>query len=73
MNRRRHEMPFGCELCSDGLARFRLWAPSATRVDLVIADARAPGELMERLDAGWYERIVPAPAALVMDFALTGT
>ena len=30
--KRRHDMPFGAALQDDGSVRFRLWAPSATRV-----------------------------------------
>ena len=29
-------MPFGAETRADGLTRFRLWAPSARSVELVI-------------------------------------
>ena len=32
--RRSHAMPFGAELSADGVARFRLWAPAAKRVEI---------------------------------------
>jgi malto-oligosyltrehalose trehalohydrolase len=47
---RSHAMPFGAELVADGVA-FRLWAPSAHRVELVVDDD-AP-ILMPRDDQGW--------------------
>lgn len=53
-------MPFGTELRPDGV-RFRLWAPSATRVDLVLADGGGRAEQpMQRLEQGWFELISPA-------------
>jgi maltooligosyltrehalose trehalohydrolase len=52
---RRHDMPFGAETDETG-TRFRLWAPAAGRVDLVIerpaGDAR---HAMARAGEGWFE------------------
>src|SRR5215468_3553309 len=31
-----HAMPFGAEIRADGAVRFRLWAPSASRVELML-------------------------------------
>jgi len=31
-----HAMPFGAEVRADGRVRFRLWAPAATQVELVL-------------------------------------
>jgi maltooligosyltrehalose trehalohydrolase len=57
MTRRRHEMPFGAQLLPDGRVRFRLWAPGAARVELVLEDS--PGEQrilpVERGADGWTE------------------
>src|SRR4029077_13529012 len=40
--RRHHELPFGAELTGDGV-RFRLWAPRAKDVALLLEDAeRSP-------------------------------
>jgi malto-oligosyltrehalose trehalohydrolase len=36
-------MPFGAELAPDGSVRFRLWAPSATRVEVVIEPPQRQG------------------------------
>lgn len=59
--RRAHAMPFGAAGQLGGGVRFRLWAPAAQRVDLVL-DGR--GELpLRRLTAGWFERIEPRAAA----------
>lgn len=51
--KRQHVMPFGAALTGSGRACFRLWAPSARQVDLLLpaADTR---HVMERLDGGWY-------------------
>src|SRR5262249_28318606 len=35
-SRHAHAMPFGAELRADGAVRFRLWAPTATRVELLL-------------------------------------
>jgi maltooligosyltrehalose trehalohydrolase len=48
-----HPMPFGAQIESDGV-RFRLWAPSARSVDLVVEDAGVPRP-MAALPMGWHE------------------
>jgi malto-oligosyltrehalose trehalohydrolase len=57
---RRHVMPFGAEIEPDGTARFRLWAPSAARVSVVIE----PGETlaMRQMPLGWWEATARAAA-----------
>jgi len=53
-------MPFGTRLLDDGGTRFRLWAPSAERVDLVLAMDSGRAELpMRAVEDGWYEKVVP--------------
>ncbi len=52
----KHLMPFGAEITNDGV-RFALWAPSATRVDLVCNDRRAT---MPAIGQGWFKRVDPA-------------
>ncbi len=55
-------MPFGAALRADGSARFRLWAPSARRVDLALLDP--PAQLpMQPLADGWFEREVAGARA----------
>ena len=46
MTRRRHEMPFGAQLLPDGRVRFRLWAPAARRVELVLESPGQPTRLL---------------------------
>lgn len=49
-------MPFGAQVLDEGGTRFRLWAPSAQRIDLVLATGQARAELpMRPLEDGWYE------------------
>ncbi len=50
--KRRHTLPFGAELVSDGV-RFRLWAPDAKAVTLELEGAAALP--MQRQDEGWFE------------------
>lgn len=57
----RHAMPFGAELLARGGVRFRLFAPSASNVALVLIDA--PGAAVPRPLArtgdGFFERVEP--------------
>jgi maltooligosyltrehalose trehalohydrolase len=56
-------MPFGAQLSADGRVRFRLWAPAARQVELVLYQAvsaaalprAALTEVMRGLPGGWYE------------------
>ena len=60
---RAHTMPFGAEVSGDGSARFRLWAPSAKKVELCIE--RDGGEERIALAGqpdGWYSTIQMAVA-----------
>jgi malto-oligosyltrehalose trehalohydrolase len=53
--RRRHHMPFGAELTAAGTVRFRLWAPAAREVELVLDGAGAPqATRMQPLPQGWF-------------------
>src|SRR5262249_16814482 len=65
---RQHHMPFGAETIGPGLTRFRLWAPAARQVALVIAD-RLP---MESLPGGWWERVASVPASARYRFLVNG-
>jgi maltooligosyltrehalose trehalohydrolase len=56
---RRHSMPFGAELTSDGQVRFRLWAPAAHEVELMLqngSDAPRPLEMGAQAE-GWFELV----------------
>ncbi|PWT72070.1 MAG: malto-oligosyltrehalose trehalohydrolase [Proteobacteria bacterium] len=49
-------MPFGCEVLPRGGARFRLWAPAARAVQLIMEGADVTGELsMEPAADGWFQ------------------
>jgi malto-oligosyltrehalose trehalohydrolase len=51
--RRRHQMPFGAEVVSDGV-RFRLWAPKHDRVSLnIVGDQHL--HLMRAVHDGWHD------------------
>ena len=63
--RRRHRMPFGAELTATGEVRFRLWAPAARRVEVLLADEPVQALAMEALPGGWF--------ALSTDAARTGS
>src|SRR6185437_7978070 len=67
MSRRRHEMPFGAQVLPDGRVRFRLWAPAARHVDLVLQLPAAPDRVLplEASAGGWQE--------LTTDQARTGS
>jgi maltooligosyltrehalose trehalohydrolase len=59
--RRAHAMPFGAEWLGDGTARFRLWAPSAERVELcLLSGGRETRSAMTRQPDGWCVAIQPA-------------
>ena len=59
MTRRRHDMPFGAELTASGQVRFRLWAPAAHEVELMLheeADTPRPLKMSAQPD-GWFELV----------------
>jgi maltooligosyltrehalose trehalohydrolase len=55
----KHSMPFGAEVLSDGSVRFRLWAPSATSVNLCLENGQRGAYPLLPLENGWFERIAP--------------
>ena len=54
---RKHTMPFGAEVLSNGGVRFCLWAPDAKRVTLCLENGRRGTHLLLPLENGWFERI----------------
>src|SRR4051794_26448215 len=55
--RHTHDMPFGAALRPGGGVRFRLWAPAAERVDLVLIEGGDSIDHPAQADAqGWWER-----------------
>jgi maltooligosyltrehalose trehalohydrolase len=62
-HRQRHDMPFGAELVEGGV-RFRLWAPIAKSVAVLLFDAGAMRALpMHPLPDGWFELVTDAAQA----------
>jgi malto-oligosyltrehalose trehalohydrolase len=54
---RMHPMPFGAQIAAEGRIRFRLWAPDAREVDVVIYDGPAASVAlqMQAAPGGWFE------------------
>ena len=65
MTARRHEMPFGAQVLSGGQVRFRLWAPGAQSVDLVLESSRGPARTlpMQMRAGGWVELVTDVAEA----------
>jgi maltooligosyltrehalose trehalohydrolase len=57
--RRGHGMPFGAQLSPDGGVRFRLWAPAAHEVELLLYDLAGKSRplAMTALPEGWFELV----------------
>lgn len=53
--KRQHRMPFGAEFMQQDTVRFRLWAPAARQV-LLLVDEEMP-VTMQAIGAGWHEWI----------------
>lgn len=70
---RAHAMPFGAELRADGTARFRLWAPGARAVELVL-DRGGETHLLPLAAAGdgWREGVHAAGAGDRYRFRIDG-
>jgi len=65
-------MPYGAQLVDSGRTRFRLWAPTAKSVELVLPDAaRAPLALASDKD-GWYELVTEAPPGTRYRYRIDG-
>jgi maltooligosyltrehalose trehalohydrolase len=63
-------MPFGAELRDDG-TRFRLWAPAASSVELVLEGGRGTA-IMDAVGGGWFELLARAPAGTRYRFRIDG-
>jgi maltooligosyltrehalose trehalohydrolase len=70
MIRRGHDMPFGAAPLGDGRWRFRLWAPSAAHVELLL-DGRH-GIAMTQEDGGWFAAAHPACAGMRYAYRIEG-
>jgi malto-oligosyltrehalose trehalohydrolase len=56
--KRIHRMPFGAQVLDGRSTRFRLWAPSARRVELCLPDGMPDCVGMDAMGEGWYQAIV---------------
>ncbi len=65
--RYKYELPFGATIQADGTTRFRLWAPSAERVELATGGTRRG---MEAEPGGWHALTLAAPAGTRYQFVL---
>ncbi len=67
-------MPFGAQMEAGGVTRFRLWAPVAREVSLLLSQAgdAESAVAMPAHDAGWFEANVPAPAGTRYRFRIDG-
>lgn len=63
----KHDLPFGATVLGNGTTRFRIWAPSATTLDLAIDGARMT---MVADAAGWHSLTVPAEAGTRYQFVM---
>ena len=56
--KRRHDMPFGAACLDDGSIRFRLWAPAAQKVELLVEGSKGSWQsALSPLDQGWFELV----------------
>jgi maltooligosyltrehalose trehalohydrolase len=66
-----HRMPFGAECRDDGTVRFRLWAPKASAIDLVLSNVQRTFA-MSRVDEGWFEFVTEARPGVQYTFRIDG-
>jgi malto-oligosyltrehalose trehalohydrolase len=66
-------MPFGAETDTSGGTRFRLWAPAAGAVDLIIESPARAAMSMGHMGEGWFEtRLSDVGAGARYRFAIDG-
>ena len=66
-------MPFGAETRAGGQTRFRLWAPSARSVELVLERGDDPRSIdMPAQEHGWRELVIDAPAGTRYRYRIDG-
>jgi malto-oligosyltrehalose trehalohydrolase len=71
--KRIHTMPFGAERLRDGRTRFRLWAPSAQSVELVLDDGSGARTLaVPGQSDGWRELVTNTPAGTRYQYRIDG-
>ena len=55
--KRSHAMPFGAERRDDGSVRFRLWAPKARSVEILLCNPESHQLSLSRQSEGWFELV----------------
>lgn len=66
-----HALPFGATLQDDGNTQFRIWAPSAPTLDLVIGGVTGGvAKPMQAQDGGWHALTCLAPAGTQYKYRL---
>src|ERR1700730_13149136 len=72
--RRQHDMPFGAQLSAARQVRFRLWAPAAQQVEVILYHTGGtPLLAMRALPGGWFElETAAARAGSLYRFRLDG-
>jgi maltooligosyltrehalose trehalohydrolase len=72
--RRQHDMPFGAQLSAARQVRFRLWAPAAQQVEVILYHTGGTQLLaMRALPGGWFElETAAARAGSLYRFRLDG-
>jgi len=66
-----HALPFGATLQDDGNTQFRIWAPSAPTLDLVIGGVTGGvAKPMQAQDGGWHALTCLAPAGTQYQYRL---
>ena len=70
--KRAHTMPFGAEVLDAARTRFRLWAPGAKSVELVLSAATPRIIDMPDVGGGWRELLVEAPAGTRYHYRVDG-
>ncbi|MDB5581194.1 MAG: Malto-oligosyltrehalose trehalohydrolase [Bradyrhizobium sp.] len=64
-----YKMPFGAEVSADGTTRFRIWAPSAENVEILVNGGICP---MVQLADGWFEKRIAAGAGTRYRYRING-
>ena len=64
-------MPYGAEVLEDGRTRFRLWAPTAKSVDLVLIGTET-SQPMAAQPGGWFEHTTAAAAGTQYRYRING-
>jgi maltooligosyltrehalose trehalohydrolase len=70
--KRIHDMPFGARLSPGGGADFRLWAPSAQRVELRLGASSQVRQVLKAEGDGWFAGHAPALAGDRYAFRIDG-